>query len=205
MALEDQHPQGRHSRPPDLAPLAGDELLPCGRPLSHAWEQARDTAPGPDPHTAACPHCREAAEGLTALDEATLALRAQEPAGVGALANRVMDIVRSEVRLGHTLPLDDPALDLRISEHAAAKVLRQAADTVPGTKAASCRLAPAQDGTSVHVAMTVAVALDQPLPIRAQEVRRSVIDVADRGLGLALTEVDLTVVDLLPPERGGAR
>ncbi|MFJ8361829.1 hypothetical protein [Streptomyces sp. NPDC093984] len=205
MAIEDQHPQSHDSLPPDLALLAGDERLPCGRPLSHAWEQARDTVSGPDRHSATCPHCREAADGLAALDEATQVLRAQHSTRFGVLANRVMDIVRSEVRLGHLLPLDDPALDLCIGEHAAAKVLRWAADTVPGTRAASCRLSPEQDGTGVRVAMTLAVALDQPLPTRAQEVRRSVIDAADRVLGLAVTDVDLAAVDVLLPEPGGAR
>ncbi|MGR6968743.1 hypothetical protein ACU639_03895 [Streptomyces cynarae] len=205
MAIEDQHPRSHDSRLPDLALPAGDERLPCGRALSYAWEQARDTASGPDRHSAACPHCREAADGLAALDEAAQVLRAQEPTRFGVLANRVMDIVRSEVRLGDLLPLDDPALDLCICEYAAAKVLRRAADTVPGTKAASCRLSPEQEGTGVRVAMTLAVALDQPLPTRAQEVRRSVIDAADRVLGLAVTDVDLTAVDVLLPEPGGAR
>lgn len=194
MALEDQHPS---------ALLAGDEVLPCGRSLSGAWEQARDAEPPADPHTASCPHCREAVEGLAALDEATRALRAQEPAGVRALADRVIGIVRSEVRLGRMLPLDDPALDLRIAENAAAKVLRRAADTVPGASAASCRLTPTGEGTGVHVAMTLAAALDHPLPAKAEQVRRTVIDAAGQALGLAVTDVDLRVVDVLPSQPGG--
>ncbi|UUU37713.1 hypothetical protein [Streptomyces sp. NBC_00162] len=228
MALDEPHPTSGGEPPaedidaagaplfPEAELLAGDELLPCGRPLSRAWEQARDTAATPDPHTASCPSCRQAVEGLTALDEATRALRAQaRPSGHG-LADRVISAVRAEVRLGAMLPLDDPALDLRIAESAAAKVLRKAADTVPGSRAASCRLTPTANGngTAVHVAMTLATALDQPLPEQAAQVRRAVLHAADHVLGLAVADVDLEIDAVLDPldapgarstERGGQR
>lgn len=203
MALEDQDPRSPAARVPVLASLTGDEILPCGRLLSQAWEQARDAAPETDPHTASCMHCREAAEGLAALDAATRALREQQPTGMNAVADRVMAIVRSEVRLGRMLPLNDPALDLRIAESAAAKVLRQAADTVPGAQAMSCRLSPQDSGPGVHVTMTLAAAFDQPMPVTANEVRRSVVTAADQTLGMAVTDVDLTVIDILPTEPGG--
>ncbi|WP_318199256.1 hypothetical protein [Streptomyces sp. SCL15-4] len=180
-------------------PFAGDEVLPCGRLLSRVWEQARDAASAADPHTVSCPHCREAVEGLATVDAATRALRAEDAAAHHALAGRVMDTVRAEVRLGRLLPLTDPDRDLRITEHAAARVLRQAADAVPGARTASCRLAP-EGEAGVRVTMTLAVAADRPLPDRAGEVRRSVLHSAGQDLGLALTAVDITVVDLLAPE-----
>ncbi|MEU2956702.1 hypothetical protein [Streptomyces xanthochromogenes] len=74
MALDDPHPGPGCEPPSDSAGqaaaglfpeaelLAGDELLPCGRPLSHAWEQARDTAGTADPHTPFCPYCRQASK-----------------------------------------------------------------------------------------------------------------------------------------------
>ncbi|MBT2511782.1 hypothetical protein J7I98_39675 [Streptomyces sp. ISL-98] len=211
MALDDPH-AGPGSEPPtdsakatdahllpDAELLAGDELLPCGRPLSHAWEQARDTSTPADPHTAACPYCRQAVEGLAALDQATRALHAEEqPKGHG-LAERVIRAVRAEVRIGAVLPLNDPADNLRIAETAAAKVLRRAADTVPGARAASCRLTPTGNGTAIHVTMTLAAALDQPLPDRAAQVRRAVLDAADHELGLAITDVDLKIDGVLDP------
>jgi hypothetical protein len=205
MALDDPQPDSGGEPPTEgaevtgtsLLPaaelLAGDELLPCGRPLSRAWEQARDTDTVADPHTARCPSCRQAVEGLAALDQATRALRAKErPSGHG-LADRVISAVRAEVRLGAMLPLDDAARSLRIAETAAAKVLRRAADTVPGARAASCRLTPTGNGTAIHVTMTLTAALDQPLPDRAAQVRRVVLHAADRALGLAVTGVDLEI------------
>lgn len=209
MALDD--PYAQLSEPPgndgppddpsnrDTATLAGDQILPCGRLLSQAWEQAQDATPTADPHTMSCPHCREAIEGLATLNTATRALRAKDPPGLQALADRIMRIVRTEVRLGRLLPLADTLLDLRITESAAAKVLRQAADTVPGARAATCRLVPAGEETGVQVTMTLSAALDLPLPDTVTQVRRSIIHAAEQTLGLAVTTVDIIVVDVLEP------
>jgi uncharacterized alkaline shock family protein YloU len=187
-------------RTDDAAGLVGDERLPCGRLVSHAWEQARDTTDQADPHTAGCPCCRQAVEGLAALDEAVHALRTEQPGGQ-TVADRVMRAVRAEVRLGRLLPLDDPARELRIAETTAAKVLRRAADRMPGVRAASCRLTPSEHGTEVAVAMTLAVTLDEPLPDRATRVRRAVGYAARQELGLAVSEIDLRIVSVLEPVR----
>jgi hypothetical protein len=187
-------------RPAGAPPFAGDETLPCGRLLSRVWEQARDAAPAADPHTVSCPHCREAVEALATLDAAIRALRAEDAAAHHALACRVMDTVRTEARLGRLLPLAGPDQGLRVTERAAARVLRAAADAVPGARTASCRLAPEDEGAGVRVTMTLTAAADRPLPDRAGEVRRSVLHSAGQDLGLALTAVDITVVDLLAPE-----
>lgn len=184
---------------PEAELLAGDELLPCGRRLSRAREQARDADTTPDPHAAHCPHCRQAVEGLAALDQATRALRAMERPSGHSLADRIINDVRAEVRIGVMLPLDDSALDLQIAESAAAKVLRRAADAVPGARAASCRLTPTGTTTAVHVAMTLASAPDQPLPDKAAQVRRAVLYAADQELGLAITDVDLEIDAVLAP------
>jgi hypothetical protein len=133
------------------------------------------------------------------VNSAARALRDEDPPGLHALADRVMDVVRAEVRFGRLLPLADPDRDLRIAESAAAKVLRRAADTVPGSRAATCRLIPEGNGTDVRVTMTLATALDRPLPDRVHQVRRSVLHSAGQDLGLTVTAVDITVADVLEP------
>jgi hypothetical protein len=50
------------------------------------------------------------------------------------------------------------------------------------------------------VTMTLAAALDGPLPGRVHQVRRSVFQSAVQDLGLAVTAVDITVVDVLETE-----
>ncbi|MGW8697335.1 hypothetical protein ACWGOK_10480 [Streptomyces eurythermus] len=198
MALDG--PRTRPSEPADGPPFQGDEVLPCGRLLSRAWEQARDAAPASDPHTLSCPHCHEAAEGLAVVSAATRALRAEATPVLLALVGRVMGIVRAEVRRGRLLPVAGPGRGMRIAENAAAKVLRRAADTVPGARAATCRLVPVGEGTGVRVTMTLAAALDHPLPERVRQVRRSVLHSAGQDLGMAVTAVDIAVVDVLEPE-----
>ncbi|MFF5447982.1 hypothetical protein [Streptomyces sp. NPDC012888] len=205
MALDDPSTTGSLPRS-GAEPLAATERLPCGRTLGHAWEQARDPAGTADPHTAACPHCRAAVEGLEALDRATRALRAQGRPDSRGLVHRIVDAVRAEVRLGAMLLLDDQAQELRIAETTAAKVLRRAADSVPGIRAASCRFTPAREGrTAVHVVtLTIAATLDRPLPGRAREVRRAVLHAADAVLGLAVKAVDLEFAAVLEPVHGPA-
>ncbi|MCD0486158.1 Asp23/Gls24 family envelope stress response protein [Streptacidiphilus sp. ASG 303] len=186
----------------------GDELLPCGRSLGGAWDDVDSGSGPPDGHPADCPYCREAADGLRALGRAARSLRAQTPgarpeAGTDAFTARVMEAVRAEVRLGRLLPLGPPEERLRVSEAAAAKVLRGAADAVPGVRAASCRLMAEEDG-GVRVAMTLAAGLDTPFPEQADRVRRAVRDAADRALGLVVGGVDLEVSALLPSPDGAA-
>ncbi|OKK21860.1 hypothetical protein AMK16_00880 [Streptomyces sp. CB00455] len=186
----------------DAEPLAGAEVLPCGRPLGRAWAQAGATAAAADPHNSHCLYCRDAIEGLSALDRATTSLRAVEPPDGRVLADRVMNAVRAEVRLGTMLLPADPGHDLRIAESTAAKVLRRAADTVPGARAASCRLTPSKGNRAVHVvAITVAAKLDKPLRERAEAVRQAVLHAAEHVLGLAVTTVDVEVNAALGPFR----
>ncbi|MGW6970398.1 hypothetical protein [Streptomyces sp. NPDC054952] len=206
MALDDPHPtSSTKSVPPprpDAERLAGSELLPCGRLLGRAWDQAHDPARAADPHTNHCPYCREAIEGLTSLERATRALRGEEQPDGHSLANKVINAVRAEARLGAMLLFNDAGHDLRIAETAAAKILRRAADTVPGTHAASCRLTPARGGHPLHVAaITVSATLDQPLRERAEAVRQAVLHAAQHVLGIAVTAVDVEVTAVLERSR----
>lgn len=220
MALDDVGAASPRRKPPppqpdvDAARLVGDERLPCGRLVSSAWKQTRAGTDRADPHTARCPYCRQATEGLTVLDSATSALRAERPSA-RTVADRVVRAVRAETRLSRMLPLDDPVRELRIAETTAAKVLRHAADGVPGVRAASCRLTPEPGGTTMTVTMTLATTLDQPVPGRAAQVRRAVAYAARRRLGLALSSIDVKIVSVLeypkprvragPPPRDASR
>ncbi|MEW2545811.1 hypothetical protein AB0910_08540 [Streptomyces sp. NPDC047002] len=141
-----------------------EEMLPCGRSLIHLWEAWDEGVLTADPHVAGCPHCTAALEHLRALQEfveedpgdkegdnriggfAEAGESAAEDetfdSRVEAVTGRVMDIVRLELRPGRTLPLGEPDEDAWIVEAALAKVLRRAADSLPGVRAGSCRIRP---------------------------------------------------------------
>lgn len=185
--------------PPTAGHLDADreQYLACGRPLTQVWQHAHTAGP-PDPHTTRCPYCQQALQSLATLEEATAALRTQQ-AGGHHLVSTIMRAVRTEMHLGRILPLDDPALDLRVAENTAAKLLRQAADHVPGATAASCRLTPSGDGTAIHVSLTLAAEPHLPLHPLASQVRERVLQAAEHELGLRVLRVDIHIADLLPP------
>lgn len=181
----------------DAAQLVGDEELPCGRLISRVWDQAR-AGGGPDSHTVGCASCRQAVEGLTAVDAAARPFR-EVRLSARTVADRVMRAVRDEARLGRLLPLGGSATELWVAETTAAKALRRAADRVAGVRAASCRLIPDMDNTTVTITVTLAMTLDRPLPGRATEVRRAVGRAAEGDLGVAVSGIDLAIVSDLEP------
>ncbi|NEA12352.1 Asp23/Gls24 family envelope stress response protein [Streptomyces sp. SID10692] len=186
-----------NNHPPESRTDPDDETLPCGRLLSRVWADWEDAVH--DDHTAQCAHCRPAVADLERLESRVRALDA-EPAqtsfDAASVVDRVMDTVRLELRPGRPLPLGDAAEDLRIMENAAARVLRRAAEEVPGVRAGSCRLTPG--ATTVEVALSVRAPLTTPdVRAVAQEVRRRVHEAADRRLGLRLGAIDVRVTDLV--------
>lgn len=172
---------------------------PCGQgppSVSPHHHEAGDTGQRPvaGPRVTPRPPCDTG--GGPALDDATKILRELDPPSTQSLIARVMALVQRELSPGRTLPLDDPTLSLQIAERAASAVLRRAADEVPGVTAASCRLTHSGPSTGVRVRMTLVAGMNRPLPETAGLVRRSVTDVSGHRLGLSVTAVDITVVEI---------
>lgn len=187
-----------------------DPILPCGRALSSVWEENEaERAGGPAgndaPHAARCPYCQEAVAGLGVLDSyvrearqaAGTAGRDEEERSTERFTARVMDLVRTELRPGRTLPLGDPEDDAWITEAAAAKSFRAAAETLPDVQAGSCRVTLLAPRGPMKVAIELAAGYAWPLPALADRVRERVRAAARDGIGLEVEEVDVTVVDLV--------
>ncbi|WP_052869642.1 Asp23/Gls24 family envelope stress response protein [Streptomyces niger] len=181
-----------------------DPALPCGRTLSEVWEKAEETPD--DPHAAGCPHCQEALTRLGVLDDyvreardstADEAAEAADAAATERLTARVMDLVRTELRPGRTLPLGEPADDVWITEAAAAKAFRAAAETLPAVYAGSCRVALTAPEGPMTVSMEVEAGLRWELPELAEQVRRRVRAAADEAVGVTVSAVDVRIVDLI--------
>ncbi|GHI93897.1 Asp23/Gls24 family envelope stress response protein [Streptomyces olivaceus] len=183
-----------------------DERLACGRLLSEVWE-AREDGADDDPHLRECPYCSAAVRQLDLLGAAVREAGAgrEEPEwDAGALTERVMDVVRLELRPGRPLPLGEREEDLWVREAMAAKALRSAAETVPGVRAGSCRIRPAESGGSpargpVRVRLEVVVPLTPPLRDLAERIRRRVHGAADEALGLPVADVDVHITDVTDP------
>ncbi|MFE6165472.1 hypothetical protein ACFQ7F_41955 [Streptomyces sp. NPDC056486] len=189
--------------------LPVDELLPCGRELSHVWE--RWEAGVPDPHAESCPHCTQAVNALRHLEGIVTEARDTAPRepDTSALTGRVMDVVRLELRPGRTLPLGDEDEDAWIVEAAAARTVRAAAESLPGVRAGSCRIDPLEDDPAspvpagrlargpVRIRVDVQVALTWNLPEVADRVRSQVLAAADGDLGMRIAVVDVTITDVI--------
>ncbi|MFD4126276.1 Asp23/Gls24 family envelope stress response protein [Streptomyces globisporus] len=187
--------------PPETSTDPDDETLPCGRLLSQVWADWEEGVH--DDHTAQCAHCRLAVADLERLESQVRALDsdpAQQPVDAASFIDRVMDVVRLELRPGRPLPLGEADEDLRIMENVAARTLRQAAEEVPGVRAGSCRLtlAEAPGGTPVNVDLSVHVPLTTPdVQALAQEIRDRVDVTAHERLGLHLGEINVRITDLV--------
>lgn len=185
-----------------------DEALPCGARLGALWEEGV-----PEAGHRECAHCRAALDDLAALDRAVRQAVANGPPAREDFASRVMKAVRTELRPGRTLPLGEPADDDWITEAAAARVLRSAADSIPGIVAGSCRILPLRPTTRarlpvplpgarlprepLRIRMKVAISPWWTVPKAAAAVRARVAKAAREQLGLDVPEIDVAVTDLL--------
>lgn len=188
-----------------------DETLPCGTSLTDLWESGV-----PQPDHDRCQHCREALDELAALHQAVQESVAREPAiepqaMAAAIADRVMEVVRTELRPGRLLPLGEVSEDNWITEAAASRVLRAAAELLPGVATGSCRIRSesASDNARLPLPGTplprgplrarieVAVSPTWTVPDVAAALRRLVSAAAQDDLGLDLAGIDVVAVDLL--------
>ncbi|MFE6774485.1 hypothetical protein [Streptomyces sp. NPDC057702] len=191
-----------------------DETLLCGRSLSAVWE-----AEEADEHTATCPYCREALAGLGVLDRYVREARAEREPPAEAITDRVMNLVRAELRPGRMLPLGEPVDDAWIAEVAAAKVFRETAESLPGVFAGSCKVMPIDPAAArrallpgaprhrgpMRVSLELTAALEWTVPDLAARVRQLVADAARDVVGMDIAEIDVSVVDVLGDDLGDVR
>ncbi|MFG2623088.1 Asp23/Gls24 family envelope stress response protein [Streptomyces sp. NPDC048507] len=180
-----------------------DPTLPCGRHLSDAWTAWEDGYT--DDHPSTCPHCAAAVEELRQLSAAVHRMgqaQEQDPAeyDTTSLTDRVMNIVRAELRPGRPLPLGEPDEAIWINESTAARVLRAAAERVPGVRAGSCRITPDPASRTLSVSLHIVAPADAPnLLALADDVRRAAQEAADARLGLNVTGIDVRITGLTDP------
>jgi hypothetical protein len=129
--------------------------------------------------------------------------------------DRLTRAVREQVALGRLLPLGGPEDAVWITESAAVRALRRAAEGMPGVRLREVEAlvidgkapgvpAAAPVGALPHLPVRVEAAFEaavgEPLPLTAERLRDVLWHAAGSGLGLAVTAVDLRVVGLLEGE-----
>ncbi|MQY33397.1 hypothetical protein SRB17_13580 [Streptomyces sp. RB17] len=129
-------------------------------------------------------------------------------------ADRWTQVVRRQIGLGRLLPLGGPRDGAWIAEAAAAAVLERAvAEGLPGVRLGALRLALADPEEApepvvpappsalppgpLRLTADFAATAAEPLPAVTSGLRRTLATAATERLGLAVTEVDLRVTDLL--------
>jgi len=133
--------------------------------------------------------------------------------------DRWTQTVRQQLGFGRLLPLGGPGDGAWITEAAAVSVLRRAADRMPGVRLGSLRLALVDPGDTsepavppppsalppgpLRITAEFTAGPSEPLPATASRLRAVLAGSATDALGLAVTEVDLRVTELLEPEPAG--
>lgn len=190
----------------DIDPLA------CGRDAAQVWDDA--VAGRLDEHEATCPHCLAATADALRLDGVVHRMAAEQPVPPPSVLDRVMtavaDTVAAELRPQDMLELYSPAGPARLSRPAAARVLRHVVDGMDGMRARSCRIeqepteptgpadaaTPAPQVPGVAVAITVTARFGVDLASVTARVRQMVLAAGEQALGVPVSRVDITVVDL---------
>ena len=191
--------------------------LACGRPYDALVAQVAGHRPprpgGPEAaHQQTCPHCRAALAELDALWAPVHAMADQEvraPSGLlGAVMARVRELPRHrDYALLSPSGRQGGAGTTRIAARAVGAIARTAALQVPGVELAlgGGRSSPttAGPGTTVGVSgshvvvdLSLVVAAGEAIPLLAARVRRLVAAHVNALTGLAVTQVDVHVVDL---------
>jgi hypothetical protein len=168
------------------------EPLACGRDAAEVWDHA--VAGTLDEHERTCPHCRAATADARGLDGVLHRMAAERPVPpptvLDAVLGSVRDLVAAELRPQDLLPLDSPAGPARLARPAAARVLRHLVDGMGGLRARSCQVDPDL------VAITVTARFGVDLASVTARVRQMVVAASEQTLGLPVSRVDITVVDL---------
>ena len=193
--------------------------LGCGRSIDDVWDNITNP---PTRHEMGCPYCRAARSDLAALNKATRDLYEQDTTDTDLQASpdvldRVLAVARAEVRRGRRLPLDrvgpGRVSDLTVSEQTVAALIRRTGDRTADIQIRRCAVdlsdetppvdtdmtrsdAANIDPVQVEVSLRVSVSKKSPIVRAVNDLRRAIIDVVDREVGMIVSAVHVTVEDI---------
>lgn len=203
---------------------SGADRLPCGVPVDDLLAQVTDGVPARDAaHQRTCPHCRATLAELAELWAPVAELAAEQVRAPADLLQAVMAQIRELSRNAWHAVLSESDGQTRIAARVVGAVARLAAESVPHVSVALGGGRPATErdeaadldqiagrsGESAsdigvagsHVVVDVQIAVDYGFSIAAiaQHVRERITAHIAEHTGLTSSEVNVTVVDVRPP------
>jgi len=203
-----------------MSTASGDRLA-CGRPWSPLLDQVADDRASDD-HQASCPHCTAALGELRRLWSPVTAEAGQQVRAPAGLVRGAMQRLRDVVPDDWYADVSASGGRTRVAARVVALIARRAAARVPGVavalgRSSDPRLARAAaratrqhaaPGSAVGVAgssgvleLALVIAYGQDARTLAEDVRRAVRRDVAALVGLRELRVDVTVDDVLVPER----
>jgi hypothetical protein len=146
-----------------MTPDSDGRFLPCGRDSTEVWDDA--AADRFDPHELSCPYCQAVAAECHRLATAVAAWRSEPVEPPPTLVERVMVIVRAELRRRTALALPARHGPASLDAAAAAAALRFGADHVPAARVRSCQVRPRPPQPDVPPATSRVTAPAAGLPV----------------------------------------
>lgn len=183
--------------------------LDCGHSLAELSEYLDTGLIGDPEHLAQCPECQAGLGSLRRLsalgNELVDADITEAGSGTDDWMQAILGNLRLELRPGRSIPVrgDDPGDILAETEGSISALIRSIADGMPGTAAGKCRLQGdvTDPGAPITVDIELAVVYGHPLKERAAALRRQLAEALSRHTELNITEIQVTITDVLEPRQ----
>ncbi|WP_143588328.1 Asp23/Gls24 family envelope stress response protein [Tersicoccus sp. Bi-70] len=178
----------------------------CGTDLSDITRYLAGDNPAQSAHIETCAQCQDAIRSLQRLEDFThqLAVADTEKADDPAWFHRLMSGLHLEGRPGRSIPYTDAGdADLAVTEGAVRALVRAAADTIDGALIGQCVFTGdvTTPGSPVEVNLSLAVIYGHPIQSIVHDVRTTVDQLLRRHTELVITDVNITVIDVIRESR----
>ncbi|WP_072314688.1 hypothetical protein [Agrococcus sp. Marseille-P2731] len=144
------------------------------------------------------PECRAMLASMERMSRLTRALAAEESRVVeSSWVDRVLAVVRDEVRAGRDLPLEtiDDRTETTVTEGALRELVRRAGDEVDGVLVGSVELR-FDEQQEPHVRVTIGVRFGSPMRERADDVRSRIRTALAAHAPTPVQQVDVVIDDV---------
>lgn len=142
--------------------------------------------------------CRAMLASMERLSRLTRALVVEESGAVDAgWVDRVLAVVRDEVRAGRDLPLEaiDDRTETTVTEGALRELVRRAGDEVDDVLVGSVELR-IDEAPALHVRVTIGVRFGSPMRARADAVRAAIGAALAAHAPAPVREIDVVIDDV---------